>query len=284
MGRQGMNTGIQDAIDLGWKLALVLKRRASHDLLTTYGRDRLPVIRGGDDENPVVRATPTPATPATRTVVNFHGDAGEADALVAEIEQAGGEAAAVEADVSGPGGIAALFDAAEEAFGPVTLLVNNAATRGDGKSAAEIDLAAYEKVFDVNARGPILCLAEFARRARSGGRVVNITSGQARTPMPGSGLYAGAKGALESVTRAFAADLGPAGITVNAVAPGATATDAFTAEVRRKEKQEQAVRSTALGRLGTPGDVAAVVSFLLSDDAGWVTGQVIDVNGGLRRG
>ena len=223
------------------------------------------------------------AADGARTVVNFHGDAGEADALVAEIEQAGGEAAAVEADVSGPGGIAALFDAAEEAFGPVTLLVKNAATRGDGKSAAEIDLAAYEKVFDVNARGPILCLAEFARRARSGGRVVNITSGQARTPMPGSGLYAGAKGALESVTRAFAADLGPAGITVNAVAPGATATDAFTAEVP-KEKQEQAVRSTALGRLGTPGDVAAVVSFLLSDDAGWVTGQVVDVNGGLRRG
>ena len=149
--------------------------------------------------------------------------------------------------------------------------------------AAEIGRESYKKVFDVNARGPTLCLAEFARRAKNGGRVVNITSGQARTPMPGSGLYAGAKGAMESVTRAFAADLGPAGITVNAVAPGATATDAFTDGVP-KEKQEQTIRSTALGRLGTPEDVAAVVSFLLGDAAAWITGQVIDVNGGLRRG
>ena len=223
------------------------------------------------------------AADGARTVVNYHSDQDEADALVAEIKSAGGEAAAVQADVSEPDGIAALFDAAEKAFGPVTLLVNNAATRGDGKTATEINLQSYEKVFNVNARGPILCLAEFARRAKTGGRAVNITSGQARTPMPGSGLYAGAKGAMEAITRAFAADLGPAGITVNAVAPGATATDVFLAEVP-KEKQEQTIKSTALGRLGTPEDVAAVVSFLLSDDAGWITGQVLDVNGGLRRG
>ncbi len=129
-------------------------------------------------------------------------------------------------------------------------------------------------------------MAEFARRAeKSGvknGRIVNISSGQARTPMPGSGLYAGAKGAIDSITRAFAADLGPQNITVNAVAPGATATDVFLKEVPTAQ-QEHAAKMTALGRLGTPEDVADVVALLLSDEAHWITGQIIDANGGLRR-
>ena len=217
-------------------------------------------------------------------VVNFNHSQQKAAEVVAAIRDAGGKAVAVQADVSDPGEISKLFDAAEAEFGEVTLLVNNAATRAKPAAAPEIDLERFQKLFAVNVQGPVLCIAEFARRAGSrGGRIINITSGQARTPMPATGLYAGAKGALESFTRAFAADLGPHGITVNAVAPGATATAEFNAAVPEEVKQ-RTIQGTALGRLGTPEDIADVVAFLLSADAHWVTGQVLDVNGGLRRG
>lgn len=223
------------------------------------------------------------AADGANTVVNYFSSAPEAEGVTAAINDAGGVAVAVKADVSDPDQIAGLFEAAEKAFGTVALLVNNAGARGDSTPAAQVDAASYEKIFGTNVRGPALCMAEFARRVGpGGGRIVNITSGQARTPMPHSSLYAGTKGALESLTRGFAADLGPSGITVNAVAPGATGTDVFKSEVPAAV-QAQTIQATALGRLGTPEDIAAVVAFLLSDAAQWVTGQVIDVNGGLRR-
>ena len=223
------------------------------------------------------------AADGARVAVHYNSSAAGADEVVAAIRAAGGEAVAVQADVSDPRQIAGLFDAAEKAFGTVNLLVNNAATQGKPTPAAEVDPAAFDKMFATNVRGPVLCIAEFARRVGSGGgRVVNITSGQARTPMPAVGLYAGSKGAMEAITRAFAADLGPAGITVNGVAPGATATEEFQQHTSAAKKKET-VENTALGRLGEPGDIVAVVAFLCCDDAHWVTGQIVDVNGGLRR-
>ena len=218
-----------------------------------------------------------------RVVVHFNSNPDEAGKVVAAIEAVGGRALALQADLSDPERIAPLFDAAQKAFGTVSWLVNNAALRGETKPAASIQASDYDKLFNANIRGPILCMAEFARRiGTGGGRIVNISSGQARTAMPGAGLYAGAKGALESVTRVFAADLGPIGVTVNAVAPGATGTEVFKSAVPQAV-QEQTIKSTALGRLGTPEDIADVVAFLLSDDARWITGQVLDANGGLRR-
>ncbi len=223
------------------------------------------------------------AADGAKTVVNFLSSAEQANQVVSAITQAGGEAIAVQADISDPAQITALFDAAEKAFGTVTLLVNNAAARGDNKAATEVTPQSYEKIFGSNVRGPVLCMVEIARRiGPGGGRIVNLTSGQARTPMPHSSLYAGTKGAMESLTRGFAADLGSQNITVNAVAPGATATEVFKSEVPAAV-QEATIKNTALGRLGTPEDIAAAVSFLLSDDARWITGQIIDVNGGLRR-
>ena len=219
-----------------------------------------------------------------KTIVNFRNGPEKADKVVGAIRAAGAKAVAVRADISDPAQIAVLFDTAEQVFGTVTLLVNNAAVRGDPTAPAKVDLTQYEELFAVNVRGPVLCMAQFARRiGPGGGRIVNITSGQARTPRPGAGLYAGSKGALEAITRAFAADLGPQGMTVNAVAPGATATEQFTAAVPDGVKK-QTIGNTALGRLGTPEDIADVVAFLLSDEARWVTGQVLDANGGLRRG
>ena len=176
---------------------------------------------------------------------------------MASISAAGGVAIAVQADVSDPRQVAKLFDEAEAAFGPVNLLVNNAATSGPRASVVDVTLDQYAQVFASNVQGPLLCTIEFARRAKGGGRIVNMTSGQARTPMPGTSLYAGTKGALEAFTRAFAADLGALGITVNAVAPGATATDKFKAANSDAVKQKT-IEDTALGRLGTPDDVAEV--------------------------
>lgn len=149
------------------------------------------------------------AADGARVTVNLHRSPDEAAAVVSAIRAAGGEATAVQADVSDPDQIEALFDAAERTFGRVSLLVNNAADRGTPTPGAEVDAAAVERMFGTNVRGPVLCIATFARRiGHGGGRVVNITSGQARTPMPGAGLYAGTKGAMEEITRAFAADLG----------------------------------------------------------------------------
>ncbi|WP_010164851.1 glucose 1-dehydrogenase [Sphingomonas sp. PAMC 26617] len=222
------------------------------------------------------------AAQGAMTVVNYRSDAAAATKIVTAITSEGGVAIAVQADASDPGQIASLFDEAEVAFGPVDLLVNNAATRGPHASVHDVTLEQYDQIFKSNVQGPLLCTIEFARRAKRGGRIVNMTSGQARTPMPGSSLYAGTKGALEAFTRAFAADLGPLGITVNAVAPGATATDKFKTANSDAVKQKT-IQDTALGRLGTPDDIADVVAFLLSDAAHWVTGQVLDANGGLRR-
>ncbi len=223
------------------------------------------------------------AADGARTVVNYRKSADEAAAMVKHICDSGGEAHAVQADVSDHADVIRLFDEAQAAFGTVTLLVNNAAARGEQTPADKIDFDEFQQMFTANVGGPLMCMTEFARRVgEHGGRIVNMTSGQARTPMPGASLYAATKGAMESLTRGFAADLGPRGIAVNACAPGATATDTFS-EAVPKEIQDATVKNTALGRLGTPEDVAEVVSFLLSGQAEWLTGQIIDADGGLRR-
>ena len=214
-------------------------------------------------------------------VVNYNQSAGPAEEVVAAIRKSGGQAVAVKADVADAGAIRGLFDAAEKAFGPVTLLVNNAGV-WETRPAAEVDLAHYEKLFHVNVRGPVLCMAEFARRVGSaGGRIVNISSGAARASMPGAGLYSGTKAALEGITRGFAADLGPQGVTVNVVAPGVTDTDMLRVGLP-DEMKKHLIGNTALGRLGEPEDIADVVAFLCSDDSRWITGQFLDANGGLR--
>ena len=223
------------------------------------------------------------ASEGALVVVNYNGGAEAAEKVVASIKEMKGTAIAVQGDVSKPEQVEMLFDAAEKALGRVSLLVNNAALRGKRTPAPEIQIAEMQEIFSTNVFGPVLCMGAFARRlGDTDGHVVNISSGQARIAMPGAGLYAATKGALESLTRVFAADLGPRKITVNAVAPGATGTDIFNAEISEKAKNET-IENTALGRIGSPKDIADVVAFLLSTDAHWVTGQVLDVNGGLRR-
>lgn len=215
-----------------------------------------------------------------RVVVNYLSNEVAALAVVREITDAGGEACAVRADVSDPGKVAPLFEEAERAFGFPDILINNAGM-WENRTLPEIDLRHFETVFGVNVRGALLCMREFAQRGRAGGRIVNISSIATSEIMPGSSVYCASKAALEALTRIAAADLGPKGITVNAVAPGLIATEGL-APCLSEQMRRDIAGNTALGRIGTPEDVADVVAFLCSHDARWVTGQFVVVSGGLR--
>ena len=166
-----------------------------------------------------------------------------------------------------------------ERLGPPSILVNNAAhSARDGYEA--LDDATLDAHYAVNLRATALLSAVFARRfdGETGGRIVNLTSGQSLGPMPGELAYAATKGASEAFTRTLAAEVGHKGITVNAVNPGPTDTGWITEEIR----QELSAKFPA-GRVGEPEDAARVVAFLASDEADWITGQVIHSEGGFLR-
>jgi 3-oxoacyl-[acyl-carrier protein] reductase len=219
-----------------------------------------------------------------------------ADAVVGSILSAGGRAAAWEGDLADPAAIPALFDGAENLLGPVEILVNNAAHweadtfKPAGREAAAADewpprspaltAGSFDRSLAVNARAPALAMAELARRvaARDShwGRVINISTDGA-DGFASEVSYGTSKFALESLSRAAARELGPLGITVNIVSPGPIQTAWITPEL------EAAInRGTPLGRVGQPNDIADVVVFLASEQARWVTGQLLWVGGGHR--
>jgi 3-oxoacyl-[acyl-carrier protein] reductase len=221
------------------------------------------------------------AADGATVVVNYSRSARPAEEVVRQIRQGGGEAVAARADLGDPAQVQPLFEAARQAFGRVDVLVNNAGVF-ETRPVEQSDPAHFQQLFDLNVRAPLLATAEFARQVGpDGGRVINISSGLARAAMPGAAVYSATKAALEALTRGHAADLAPKKVTVNAVAPGTTDTEMLR-EGLSDEARQHMIRSTALGRLGTPEDIADVVAFLAGDDARWVTGQFIDANGGLR--
>ena len=217
----------------------------------------------------------------------------DATLVVEEIRSAGGRADGWEADLADPRSIPALFDRVEKAFGPVEILVNNAAVsehdtfdpRVDardwaGRPTSQLTAASYERHFSVNTRAVALMMAEQARRhlARDAtwGRIINVsTDGSAS--FPGEVSYGASKYATESYSRAAAWELGRLGITVNVVSPGPTDTGWITPDMVVDME-----RTTPLGRVGKPEDVADVIVFLASDQARWLTGQLLFVGGGHR--
>ncbi|MFC6634204.1 SDR family oxidoreductase [Microbulbifer taiwanensis] len=218
------------------------------------------------------------ATDGYAVIVNYAGSADAAAAVVADIEAAGGRAAAVQGDVARSADVTRLFDEAEQRFGPVGVLVNNAG-RAVRKTFAEFSDEDYAAVMDTNLKGVFLTLREAAKRLADGGRVVNVTASFQGAPIPGYGPYAASKMAIEKLTEVAAKELGPSGIRVNAVRPGPTNTDLFNTG-KSKEVVEMFAGQHILGRIGEPEDVARVVSFLVSAKADWVTGQVVGANGG----
>ena len=212
-------------------------------------------------------------------VVNYAGNAAEAQRTAAEITAGGGHAVAVQADVSDPAAITRLFDAAERVFGGVDVLVNNAGVM-QLAPVAESDDALFDRQVAVNLKGTFNGLREAARRLRDGGRIVSFSSSVVGVYGPGYGVYAATKAAVEAMTHVLAKELGPRKITVNVVAPGPVATELFLGG-KSDELVAAITKTIPLGRLGAPEDIARVVAFLAGPDGGWVTGQVLRANGGM---
>ncbi|NTX53104.1 SDR family oxidoreductase [Myxococcus sp. CA051A] len=212
-------------------------------------------------------------------IVNYAESAAPAEALVREIEQAGGKALAARADVSQSADVRRLFDAAETAFGGVDVLVNNAGIMSLS-TLADTDDAVFERQIAVNLQGTFNTLREAARRLRDGGRIINFSSSVVGLLQPTYGVYAGTKAAVEAMTSVLAKELRGRNITVNAVAPGPTATDLFL-KGKPQDLVDRLAKLAPLERLGQPTDIAATVAFLAGPDAGWVNGQVLRANGGI---
>ncbi|WP_315834114.1 SDR family oxidoreductase [Bradyrhizobium prioriisuperbiae] len=212
-------------------------------------------------------------------IINYSSDAAPAEALVRKIEAAGGRALAAKADVSDPAAVRHMFDAAEAAFGGVDVLVNNAGIMPLA-TIAEMDDATFDRTIAINLKGSFNTLREAARRLRNDGRIINFSSSMVGLLLPTYATYAATKAGIEAITNILAKELRGRNITVNAVAPGPTATDLFL-HGKPQEVIDRMAKQPPLERLGQPEDTADVVAFLASPAGGWVNGQTVRVNGGI---
>jgi 3-oxoacyl-[acyl-carrier protein] reductase len=212
-------------------------------------------------------------------IVNYSGDASPAEALARKIEANGGRALTAKADVSNPVAVRGMFDAAEAAFGGVDVLVNNAGIM-QLSAIADTEDASLSRQIDVNLKGTFNTLREAARRLRDGGRIVNFSSSVVGLLQPTYGVYAATKAAVEAMSSILAKELRGRGITVNAVAPGPTATDLFL-KGKPQEVVDRLAKLAPLERLGQPADIANAVAFLAGPDAAWINGQTLRANGGI---
>jgi 3-oxoacyl-[acyl-carrier protein] reductase len=212
-------------------------------------------------------------------VINYAGGAIEAEALAGKIEHAGGRAITAKADVSDGAAVSRMFDMAEAAFGGVDVLINNAGIMRLA-SLADSDDALFDSQLAINLKGTFNTLREASRRLRNGGRIVNLSSSQTSLLHPTYGVYAATKASVEAMTHVLARELRGRNITVNAVAPGPTATKLFL-DGKPKEVVDHLKNLAPLQRLGEPSDIAAAVSFLAGADGSWINGQVLRANGGI---
>jgi 3-oxoacyl-[acyl-carrier protein] reductase len=212
-------------------------------------------------------------------VINYSSNAAEAQKAVAGIEAAGGKAFAIKADVGRVAEIVRLFDEAIAHFGRVDILVNNAGVMFNQLVSATTE-EDFDRIFAINVKGTFFACQQAATRLAEGGRIINLSSSTTARIMPTYGAYVATKGAVEQLTRSLSKEVGPRGITVNAVSPGPTETDLFL-EGKTPEQLKQFGQMSAFGRIGQPAEIAEVVAFLASDAARWVSGQNIRANGGL---
>ena len=212
-------------------------------------------------------------------VVNYAGSQAPAEALVRKIEAAGGRALAAQGDVANPDAVKRMFDAAEAAFGGVDVLVNNAGIMALAP-LAQSDDALFDRHVAVNLKGSFNTMREAARRLRDGGRIINFSSSVVGLLQPTYGVYAATKAAIEAMTSVLAKEMRGRGITVNAIAPGPTATDLFL-DGKSPELVERIAKAAPLERLGRPEDIAAAVAFLAGADGAWINGQTVRANGGM---
>jgi len=214
-------------------------------------------------------------------VVNYAGNAQEAAKVVDSIVTAGGQAIAVQADVADPAAARRLFDEAVRAYGRVDVLVNNAGIMPPAlPHHVDTDDNTFDRLFSVNVKGSFNTMREAAARLHTGGRILNFSTSVIGLGLPGYAVYAATKGAIEVMTNILAKELRGKGITVNAIAPGPTATSLFL-DGKSPEVIERLAKAAPLERLGTPEDIANTVALLVGPQAGWVNGQTLRANGGL---
>ena len=222
------------------------------------------------------------AKEGAKVVVNYFDSEKDKDETMAAIEAAGGEAIAVQADVTKQADIDNLVVKTKEAFGDkVDILVNVAGGLFARKTIEEIDEDFYNLVMDVNFKGTIFVTKAFKPMMSNGGSIINFASQAGRDGGgPGAGIYAASKGAISTLTRAWAKELGPQGIRINAVNPGMIATK-FHDDFTKDEVRKNVANATPLRREGSAEEVADLVAYLANGESSFMTGNNVDINGGL---
>jgi 3-oxoacyl-[acyl-carrier protein] reductase len=239
---------------------------------------QVAIVTGGS--RGIGRATAVKlAAAGVAVVVGYAGGASEAGQVVDEITAAGGRAIAAGADVGDEKAVAAMFDLAEQTYGGVDVIVNSAGIM-PLTSIADLDLEVLDRIYHTNIRGAFVVLREAARRLRDGGSIVTVSTSQVGLRFPTYGPYVASKSAVEAVTLVLARELRGRNITVNAVAPGPTATDLFL-NGKDQETIDNLAKLPPLERLAAPGDIAEVIAFLAGPSGHWVNGQVVRANGGI---
>lgn len=219
------------------------------------------------------------ASEGHRVIINYAGRVEDAEKLAAEITKTGGIAIPHQADVSDPAAVTRMFASAIAAYGGVDVVVNNAGILKLAK-IEESDDALVDSQIAINLKGSINVMREAAKYLRDGGRIINLSTSVIGLKLETYGVYAATKAAVEALTGILAKELRGRNITVNAVAPGPTATDLFL-NGKTPELIERMAKMNPLERLGTPEDIAAAVAFLASKDGSWINGQVLRANGGM---
>ncbi|MDR3006861.1 MAG: SDR family oxidoreductase [Sphingobacterium sp.] len=219
------------------------------------------------------------ASAGAKVIVNYAGGKDAAEQVVDRIKTQGGDAIALQADVSNTTAVAQLFDQAISHYGKIDVLVNNAGIMITKliKDTTDED---FSRQFDINVKGTFNTMREAATKLADHGSIINFSSTTTRLLMPTYGTYVATKGAVEQLTRVFAKEVGARGINVNAILPGPTNTELFTAG-KPQEIIDRLASLNAFNRLGEPTDIAKIVAFLASDDAKWISGQTIGANGAM---
>ena len=216
-------------------------------------------------------------------VVNYAASKEGADRVVADIVAKGGKAVALQADVSKQGDVERLFAETARSLGPIDVLVNNAGVYRFG-SILDFTEAEYRRQFDTNVLGLLLATREAVKRFNpTGGSIINISSAATSVNLPETAVYTATKGAVDAITHVLAKELAPRKIRVNAISPGGVETEGVQAMgILGTDFEKQLTAQVPLGRMGQPEDIAPVALFLASEDAGWLTGDILFASGGQR--